>query len=199
MKIYCLLTALFIISICNTCFGQSKDRILKIDLLELNISYRQPRGFIESDSTEAVNFANGHFHNALDYSLKTNKADIIVGISFQHLAPPSDFVKRLAPNYDPNKNYLHYTELRADTTKEKVVFYSKEYCRKKFNADVGAKFCMTSNRSFRGKYPYCKVVILHKENRSDIMLLYFYTDESRKELDRIIKQTAGMLRYKDEI
>jgi hypothetical protein len=108
-------------------------------------------------------------------------------------------MKKLAPKADPNKNYLRYIELEADTTKEKVVFYSREYCRKKFNADVGAKFCMTNNRLFRGKYPYCEVVILHKENRSDIMLLYFYTDESREMLNKIIKQTAGMLRYKDEI
>ena len=150
MKPSYLLLSFFICILLHKSYAQDKDRILKLNLQQANITYKQPKNFAESDSVEMVPCANGTSINPLDYSLQAKKADIIVGIDIFRYYPPNPIITKIsrnAPNaIDPNKNYLRVIELQGDTAKEKVIWYTKEYSKKKFNADAGAQYVLTCNR-----------------------------------------------------
>jgi hypothetical protein len=47
------------------------------------------------------------------------------------------------------------------------------------------------------KYPFCKKVIIHKDNVSNAEILFFYTKKEENKVDEVIRKTWGMLKFKD--
>jgi len=196
-----LLLLVFFLGPPTKSFAQAKDWMLKSVLKEENLQYEMPNGFLEcegADRHESRECATGRHTNPLFYSIYAKNYDVIIGFNMLPHYIPSPLLKALVPNLvGPNETHLSYIKSEADTAKYNVVYYTKKYCKKKFNSEFGAEYQLRCNRLFREKYPYCRVVVVHKKDRCNIFLSYYYTDKSEKQVKKCIRKTAGLIKYND--
>jgi hypothetical protein len=128
------------------------------------------------------------------YLIQSKRDDVIIGMTLLELNFSESRISDLFPNYKKNKTYLSGVKSQADTLKEKPLHFSKAYIAKTSNADDAGIFTMSPTNSFHDKKK-CKVVFLHKDDRGDIMLYYFY--ENEKKLKRSLKKTEKMIRFRE--
>jgi len=117
--------------------------------------------------------------DGIDTSLSRKKRLKILGLEF----------------LDPNKNYL---KTSSDTLKNPINHYSRELALKTFNADAAGTYDIPLTGAYRGKYQKCKVLFVHKENRADLCLHFFYnSDVSDKKLAKHINTLSKQIRFLD--
>jgi len=167
-------------------------------LKEENIEYRLPKGYKEI--FKDINARMGSiFLTASLCQLKVPGDSILLYIAVQHIDTTKVTYNKLRSwglERDVNKNYL---ELNIDTMKYPIIHFSKRYSRKKFNADDSGMFDLKYpvQLAYRGVYSKCKGIFIHKSDRCDIKLYYFYTDNSEENLKKHIEATYKILRFID--
>lgn len=132
------------------------------------------------------------------YGLVNKSNDIVILMIFMDrngVTPEKTaMLRRVGPDYDPERNYLVWIRLQSDTS-YRIIHYPPSYIRKTSRADDAGEYVLNCRGVYKKIYTHCKVVFMHKEKRGDVSLYYFYTDAAKKKINRCIKKTAPMLRY----
>ncbi|MGV3760913.1 hypothetical protein [Parapedobacter sp.] len=128
--------------------------------------------------------------------------DNSIRIGFAVLRPLAEaFTKEIAawqPEYDSDKVYLAHIIRFADTINHKITYYKPNFLIKKYNADNGGEFYRNCTSMYEEKYPYSKVVFIQKKGRGCIEISYFFKEPTTHEqIEKIIDETAGVIRYVD--
>lgn len=103
--------------------------------------------------------------------------------------------KLLGIDIDPNRFYL---KTSSDTLQNPINHYSQKKALKIFNADAAGTYDIPLTGAYRGKYGKCKVLFVHKENRADVYLHFFYNPSvSDKKLTRHINTLSKHIKFLD--
>ena len=83
--------------------------------------------------------------------------------------------------------------------RESAYFFSPEETREKFNADIATFFTLTlpSGYYYLEKYRYIDVFLLQKYGRGSVILVSFYTETAKQNIDWYRQRLWGSLRYED--
>ncbi|WP_146133159.1 hypothetical protein [Arcticibacter pallidicorallinus] len=97
----------------------------------------------------------------------------------------------------PNENYIRtiYLQLEADTA-NRIKYYPKAYAKKTFNVDVAGEYDRECKMAYKDKFYKSKVVFLHKEDRMDCFIHYFYEEGKEEKVRETIAKTRGMFRLR---
>lgn len=191
----------------NATIGQSQSqRDFRIYLDRVNLMYTLPSGFNEADSCQESLFyyTKPYSENKYLYPLNTKlyyrDSTICIGFNITRLQLKNDsnaVLKAMFPGRTENTNYTLSIRHKADTVNNKVVYYSSKESNRFFNADISGTYWFYMQIPFEGRYHYCRIVFMHKKNIGDAEIYYFYDDEnSRKKVDRLVKNAYEMLRFK---
>lgn len=66
------------------------------------------------------------------------------------------------------------------------------------NADTVVIFPLKMDNLYLGKYNKCQYVLIHKNDTGDGRILYFYTDENARMIDKEIADTWGFLKFQKD-
>jgi|GEM_PF-1191116 len=179
--------------------AQKYDRIFKLGIKRTHLSFKAPKGFSELDSITIVKCDDGKFPvGTVIYSLINKDSSVV--IAFNNLMSCD------TTRYDPIKNTRRYDPIQnvrlvkknfADTINHTAFFYPKEYSIKKFNADIAGEFTRNCPNPFMQKYHKNRFIFLAKADYGEASIIYYYNEDREKDIHEIIKQTAGMLRFKN--
>jgi len=174
-------------------FGQKNEKF-NARLTAFDISYTKPEGYVESDSIlELINGAIPNRFGSSYYNLTSKKDSIVICFQFNGPIDTSNILSGFPGNdggsFDPNKNYIPY--------KTRYEIFPAVYSARIYNADVSGMydFVPFKNESAIGRYDKCKVIFIHKNNKVDVHLFYYYNKGNEKKVKRHIKATKGMLRF----
>ena len=96
-------------------------------------------------------------------------------------------MKRFGIPWDMNKNYL---KTHSDTLKHPIVRNPSTFTKNKYNADASGYFELPLQQIYANKYQRCRVAFIHKENRADIILYFFYNPGNsaivQKHMNRVL-------------
>lgn len=159
-----------------------------------NIQYSMPKGYLESDSSRIIYNKSEHRIGNSIYRLISKRDSIVIFFIFNG---PIDTSKRLTgfigvdgKPFDPNKNYRPF--------KTEYTTFSDSYTTKIYNADVSGTYDLqvSEKNHILNSGEKCKVIFIHKDNKVDIELFYFYNKSSEPQLNKHLKRTRKMLRFK---
>jgi len=169
--------------------AQKYDRVFKWSIKRTNLSFKVPKGFRELDSITIVKCGDDKFPvGTVIYSLVNKDSSIV--IAFNNLSSG-------ATGYDPIQNVRLIKKNFADTINHTAFFYPKEYSIKKFNADIAGEFTRNCPNPFIQKYHKNRFIFLAKAGYGEASIIYYYNENREKDIHKIIKQTAGMLKFKN--
>lgn len=98
-----------------------------------------------------------------------------------------------------NTSYLSRVGNSSDTVQTPVRHFTKEDARKKFNADAAGISDVTiwKRNEYKGRYDKCKALFLHKENKCDVFIYYFYMNKRQEPIEREIRKTSQFIIFKE--
>lgn len=166
-------------------------------LNSVNIKYNCPVGYrsypLAFETPTLACYPKEAFLSSFRKILANYDNSILIGIIISDTTGHYELSKHISVDIDDNwKRILKST---ADTTSTPIHYYDSYYLKKKANADDGAQYQLRCTKLYKLTYRVYKAVILHKKNRGSIQVLYLTKDRAAKEMDNIIKSTAGMLKY----
>lgn len=194
MNLFACLMAVFSFSYFKS-FSQKFDRRINILARVMDFRYTKPNHFYELDSgtfirTNACIFKtpSGEVKSILlsapfEYSIISKRKDIVItfmideGTMFDSLC------------------YEQYLRLYADTISHHIVRYSKKYLSKTSQATAGSQYVPHCPSLYKKEYPNIKIVILYKEEKGIIQMLYYYKDQASNRVRKCIRRTAGMIKF----
>lgn len=163
----------------------------------MGMTYKAPSSFIETQVDNSYRPGNDMVISAFFYELSSQKSDILITISILDLTHINDSISRIvSPRnaYGKNLDFLRGIQIESDVSRDQLIFISNKETEKFYNADNAAIYKFRNNRSYKGN-KFCKVVLIHKKDRADIQLYYWYNDNSKDLVDAIMEQTRTMLRF----
>jgi|GEM_PF-4212357 len=193
----------------TACFAQDDSLVqktmdssqLSVSVASLGLVYRPARRFkdlpdlgpLVTEKKEVTCYPSGCMHRAYD-----KRDDIYILFSFLAITRESgDKIREVMPDYDENKNYLGNDACLAQREAGWMsLLTAKEV--KKMNADSAICFRVPAAdfEPYAGKYEGRIVVVLHKKDRGDITLEYFYHAAHLRRVQRQIKKMGDMIRYR---
>lgn len=137
------------------------------------VDYKVPKGykkiFIAQNAHIGTILLSGSRHQ-----LDNQKDSIFMYFSFDRIDTAEAYIskmKRFGFGWDMNKNYL---QTQSDTVKFPIKRNSTSFTKNKYNADVSGFYELPLKKLYKERYSKCKVAFIHKENRADITLYFFY-------------------------
>ena len=206
---------IFCISFCffnNLAFSQNM-RDFSEYAKSLNIIFTPPVDFTETQCDQFYSPGNDILINAFFYELSSIEKEVTIDVSILDLSQVSDSTNAIIDprsSYSKNLNYLRVMQIQADVKHDAIHFFSNEESNRLFNAENSAIYTFRNEHSYheffnnghiykqgiyKNKFPYCKILTIHKENRADIELYFWYNDNSKKSVNEIIKSTRSMLKF----
>lgn len=162
---------------------KSVDWKLKVNAKHDKFEFMMPSGFHELDSGERFPCGDGLISSSDIYAIGNKDTSVRIGI--------------YSISTQSTVNHSRIARLRADTVNSTLVFYTNEYVTERFNADEGGEYSRNCTLPFKGIYPYHRIVFVYKKGRGHFELTYFFNEQSVKDMDAIIQETSGMIRYLD--
>lgn len=131
---------------------------------------------------------------------KKNKEHYIFYFFLNYIFPPIEegsIMKRIAPNWTPNKNYLGSKICEEERNINLMQIYTKSDF-KKFNADTALCIRLDSNAIFKTNEKFNDIiyVIIHKDNIADIYVCIAYKKEYEFEVIQEIKKLWKIVKFK---
>ena len=137
-----------------------------------------------TEKREVTCYPSSAMHRAYD-----KRDDVMMLVNFQAISKEAgDKVRALMPDFDENKNYLGNEDCRGQREAGWMVLLTQKDMRRT-NADSVFCFAVPSDNfePYAGKYECRIVVVMHKQDRGDVTVEYFY---HRKREGRVKKQIA---------
>ncbi|MGY4383469.1 hypothetical protein ACVWYN_000488 [Pedobacter sp. UYP24] len=103
-----------------------------------------------------------------------------------------NIMKKFGFIHNTNENYL---KTRSDTLKYPITRNSLMVTRKKYNADVSGYYDLPLEGRYINQYGKCRVAFIHKENRADITLYFFYTPASAASVEKHMKKVLKKIEF----
>jgi hypothetical protein len=97
---------------------------------------------------------------------------------------------------DENRNYL---AIYSDTLVHPIMYHSRKFSRRKFGAERSGTYDLPLPRPYRGGYWFCKTLFIHKQDRADIVLYFFYNPGSANKVDKHITTLSKRIRFLTKI
>jgi hypothetical protein len=191
------LNTLFFISSSLYAQEHPKTEQLEISLKACHMIYTPDKEFGEYEGLQDYRCANGEQNLALAYTMVNKDSSIVIGLALMK-ATPKRFQALLGPGADFNTNYLRSAKYLADTINHKLIFYKSAYSKQKFNADDAGEYYRSCPTPYKGKYPYKRVVFGFKKDTAQFEIVYFYNKVSEKRIDKVIRNTAGIIKFKPD-
>ncbi len=101
-------------------------------------------------------------------------------------------MKKFGFIHNTNENYL---KTMSDTIKYPITRNSSIVSRKKYNADVSGYYELPLKGRYNNQYEKCRVAFIHKENRADITLYFFYTPASAASVEKHMKKVLKRIKF----
>jgi hypothetical protein len=186
--------------ICNyySANGQESDLRgwFKSSLEECKLIYKEPNGYEKTNTCDTYESYPGYLHNLLLHSIKNKREGIIIVFAMVTIKEPNELLKKMFPKSAEINTILPYLINEADSTLSTPIHIDEKKLQK-LNADNGYIYNLRVVYPYLDKYPFCKKVIIHKDNVSNAEILFFYTKKEENKVDEVIRKTWGMLKFKD--
>lgn len=194
---FCLLFIFFFLFNCKLhAQEQPKDFVFNSNLKACQMSFTPNNKFTEFEGAHNYSCGDDVRYNALFYTMVNKDSSIVIGFTLMK-ATPKHMQAMLGPKADFNTNYIKNAKYLADTINHKLIFYKPTYIKQKFNADDVVEYYRACLTPYNGKYPFKKVVIGVKRDIGQFEIIYFYTKAAEKNIDKVIKNTAGIIKYNE--
>lgn len=179
-----LLFSMLLLCFINT-QAQSMDRAFNLTTRAMRLNYMPQEGFTAFDSMYTYQTGKEVMPILFTYSLISKDSNMVIGFNFL----PWNY-------YVSETQYLLNINVDIDTLKTEITRYPERYRKRTSNADDAGVYQPGFPLGYRGRFPHCKVVFLHKQNGGDVWIYYFYTDKAGSKIDKCIRSTASMLSFK---
>lgn len=131
---------------------------------------------------------------------KKNKGHYIFYFYINIISSPDEegsFMKKIRPNWTPNKNYLGGNLCQQERDKNLIPIFTKSDFIK-FNSDTALCIRVDTNAIYRDhdKFNDLIYLILHKDNVSDIYVCFAYEKEYEMEVIEEIKYLWKIIKFK---
>lgn len=195
------LPILFILFLLSTSFIDQEDPIYRGmggNMKEINAEFTLPENFKSLDAGRRWPCGDWNHTNAMLYTIVNSDSSVRIGFSVigRLTDRTNERIKKRNPDYDPNNNVIVTAKDNADTINNELIMYKPSYLEK-FNADQGGEYVRNCTLPYEDIYPYNKVVFISKDGRGHVEISYFYKEEMKEEIDSLIHETAGIVRYND--
>lgn len=196
MRLFCFLLFTIRFLSVGSLYAQDHSKIeqLKLDLVACHMTYTLDKKFSEYEGLQDYRCAVDEQNNALDYTVINKDSSIVIGLALM-AATPKRFQQILGPGADFNTNYIRSAKYMADTISHKLILYKPAYTKEKFNADDAGEYYHDCPIPYKGKYSKRKVVFGFKKDTAQFEVVYFYNKTGEKNIDKVIKNTAGILKF----
>ena len=190
-------------------FGHSQSsRIFAINLAEMNLRYSEPPKFKAKDSSYSFFFYTKNkdkkkekYLYPMTYRIISKEDNMIIGFTLLPLKIVDDssiILKRMYPGRKKNEDYLLKIKHKLDTLKGgKLIEYSQKESNDKFKADKSGTYSIYLEIPYDGKYHYCSLIYLHKENVGDAEIYYFHTKRNKAKISKYLENASQMLSFKN--
>jgi hypothetical protein len=183
------------------CQAQADSSQLSASVEKLGLVYKPARrykdlpeiGPLVTEKREVTCYPSGCMHRAYD-----KRDDIMIRFNFLAITREAgDKIREVMPDFDENKNYLGNDSCLAQREAGWLPLLTAKQI-KKMNADSAFCFLVPAAdfEPYAGKYEGRIVVVLHKKDRGDITMEYFYHAAHLRRVQRQIKRVGEMMRYR---
>ena len=90
---------------------------------------------------------------------------------------------------------VNYLQTGSDTLKYPITRNAPGVTRKKYNADVSGYYELPLKVSYNNQYERCRVAFIHKQNRADVTLYFFYTRASAASVEKHMKKVLKKIKF----
>ena len=180
-------------------YGEDDDGAItlknfKADLSRLKIQYLPPRGY--KSLYKSYSASTGTFLlSASRHQLQAQKDSVFIYFAIIDIDTSqalSNRLKKFGFNVDVNRNYIQGV---ADTLMYPIFQDPMQLSISKYNADRSGTYDVQLKLPYKRQYSNCKVMYIHKENRADILIYYFFNSESASKLSKHIKRISQRIRF----
>ncbi|MBB6130584.1 hypothetical protein [Mucilaginibacter lappiensis] len=160
--------------------------------------YKCPVGFRELDTTERFMPGNRILLDSFVQELEGKKDDIMICFAVANYKLFNEVrIRKYSPNYSKNDEYKNRIKSKIDSSRYSFTPYKREFTHKVFNADTAGIYDFVPQDPYRNRYPLTKIVTIHKQDRADIEVFYFYNEKSKNRINKYIADTQGMIQFQD--
>ncbi len=179
-------------------------------LKQTGLDYKLPPGFTEvcpdtifhtTRKGTSIYWVMWNFN----YDLASLKNEIQVSVKLNNMIGSFERFKGPTPDKEAfsivNSNYLKDIDGFTDTLLYKPFRYPEKMVSGTWNA-TAAVLCETGMGQFykeplyAGKYSHCKMLVLHKDNRGDVFIYYWYNERCADVVDKVVEETKRMITFK---
>ncbi|WP_295119835.1 hypothetical protein [uncultured Chitinophaga sp.] len=196
---------LLLIIYSHLCVSQTRKGF-DIDCNYINLTFENPPGFTHQDlPREFFYYTSNPSQNRLKvitplaYRLVNTASSIMIGFIVKTLDTSLDrsrLLQLLNPGITRNTGYKLGIRNNADTINDKVIIYTKEESRNRFNADLAGEYGFTMEIPYLYKYPFCKILFIQQDNLGETEIFYFYTAASKDAVRKLMDTAECMTKYK---
>ncbi|MEO8853933.1 MAG: hypothetical protein ABI359_09145 [Ginsengibacter sp.] len=182
--------------------GISQNKIISLsDYSKYNgLVYNAPKDFIETIPDNNYREGNDFILSSFQNELTDEKGDIIIDFTYFDLSRMTDSLMHIqrykSKSTTMNLSFLRGIEIESDIENEKLLFLSNNEADEYYNADNVVIYKLNNENAYKRKYKFCKVVLLHKKDKADVYMYFWYDARSKNKVDEVIDQTRNMLRFK---
>ncbi len=181
-------------------FSQSKTKSLSQALLDIDVTFKMPDGYsVEKDGFKDFECWDNKIWNPPKYTIIKNDGSVRIGFNFGEFKDINKTMfKAILSGWNPKKIHIYNSKADADTVNDKIIYYSKQKSKQKYNANhvvLYSKYCQVP---YLEKYTNNKIILATTTKRYRVLYLtYIFTEEARKTAIQEINQTEKMIRFKN--
>ncbi|WP_289058353.1 hypothetical protein [uncultured Flavobacterium sp.] len=172
------------------------DKTFRFFLKENQLIFSMPKSYFALDSVHDYDPSPKYIQTLLYYSIKNKEDDIVIAFASYTIHEPKELLKKMFPKSKDINTLNPYLESEVDST-QSIPVKIEEKKLKQINADNGYVYNMKIIYPYLNKYNFCKKIIIHKDNVSNAEILFFYTKKDQGKIDKVIKDTWPLLRFKN--
>ena len=129
------------------------------------------------------------------HQLRALKDSIFIYFTIEPVNTTTAYLDKMKKfGFSPNTN-VEYLKTQSDTLKFPINRNSSMVTRKKYNADVSGYYELPLKGLYNNQYEKCRVAFIHKENRADIILYFFYTPRSAASVKKHMKKVLKKIEF----
>ena len=130
-----------------------------------------------------------------DYQLRSLKDSVFIYFDIFAVDTTMAYINKMKKfGFSSNEN-VNYLQTGSDTLKYPITRNPSIVSRKKYDADVSGYYELPLEGLYKNQYGKCRVAFIHKENRADIILYFFYTPASAASVEKHMKKVLKNIKF----